>query len=562
MGTFINGVYFDHDARAYEPNDTYALDTRAVAGKKFPRTERSESDSRQMQVELPLAMKQPRKDIAKLQGLVQENSYLYIQAEAQYIYSQAQNIFFKVEDIQIEKTPGAPTFAEATLQGQLAGVPPSAGGNTLCSMFLGGTLEASGWDNVYFSFDRGNKDGYTPSDGVPKSWDPREENDWDDQRGKFDVHKFGDGLWAVRGDSDSGDNLSFWLGDNFDDGVLQANVRFGKSTTENVGLMFRMQSSADDAQGYIVDLDGDNLRFRRRTGDDSYTNIKTETFSASPNTWYTVAIHADGSTFYVYVDGELKFKAEDSNNSSAGRFGLHYTGASDPVYWRDVLMTQQGSPRETTVFTKEDCKVADSLTDFYVPVGENIVANPGFEQGGNGDDPSGWAASDSLNSASVNDGDSAAGDNSVELDGGGNIKQTVLVDPSEVYVVEAWVKPGDETSTLTLEMEPTDGDGDKVTVQAAQRSGLWKKLRMYLTPEDIKNSTQYRVRLVQDAGVHSWDYVMVRRAEGAVVSPNELVIGSDSIVGGGGAFSAIDPFEDDPLAGVSGPSSTEREQSF
>lgn len=497
MTITISGVDFDHDAKSFDVDDDFVSTSRTVSGFSNPRSSSPGRAGRQLSFEIPIITTDPQNVVQRLNGLTSENDLLLIEASDQHIVGNHQEVYLRRANVQERKEPGRPTLSRVTVTGEIAGIPLFTGGNSTKVALLGGTYEPTEWDTVYFSLINGSHKGRTPSSTFPIEWDERDADDWTDTRGSFVLQRYDDGNWTIKGGDNSGDNLSVWTGDtNIDNDCWQANVLFDDDVDGDVSLLYRMQGTAVGDAGYRVRLKSSEIALERRTGDDTYTSVSTYTFSPKANVWYNIAIAGTGSRLRVFLDGDLVIDAAESNHSS-GRVGIAYDGNTNDVYFRELLSSDSENPRVTSVPIHREATVIGSQeeADDYLPTGDNLLTNPGFENDSSGDSSAtSWTDNNSL-TVSIKE-DSILGTLGCELQGSDAfLSQQVNINRRTTYVISCWVKQSTAGGTPKLEVTPINGSGDTLSTQSANTNDLWQRLQLVLTPDNSKNTTTYEVRL-------------------------------------------------------------------
>lgn len=532
MSVTINGFQFSQDARSFDVSETYATQSNALTGSTHPRVFSGGRDSRRLSFTVPVVQENPEVLVSQLKGMAEQSDVLLVEASDQTIVDDSSKVYVKRASVSEEPTPGAPTYVRVRFEAEIVGVPLFDGGNTNKALFLGGEFTPTEWDNVYFPLGDASRKGVTPTSTTPLQWERRSTNDWTDVRGSFPMQRYNDGNWSVQGSDDSSENLSVYTGKtDYDDHCWQANVRFDTNVNGSVGLLYRLQGTSTTSNGYRVRFDSSGVTLERRTGDDSYTSVASHSMTPQSGQWYSLAVSGSSSRLRVYLDGDKVIDTSESTHTS-GRVGIAYDGAGDDVYWRHMLASDATNPRITSTPLHNEAAVTTGTerADDYLPQGGNLLANPGFESNDVGDSTiDKWSQSGSPTVNTVSS-PTILGQRAVEVTSDtGYLAQEQIVDRRNNYVVEVWTRQEDDAGTPKLELSPVDGDGDTLSTDAEDVTGLWQRLRVVLTPNNIKNTTKYEARLYPSGDELSsfkatFDFASFRRATPFVRVPDGSVI--------------------------------------
>lgn len=112
------------------------------------------------------------------------------------------------------------------------------------------------------------------------------------------------------------------------------------------GLAFR---KTDDNNFYMWQFNAATQRMRpMKKVDGVWSQIKSVAYGFNLNTWYHVAIHADGSTIKTYINGNLVDTTVDTQFTS-GKVGFRQAGAVEAAYFDNVQVAEiaSGTPTPT-----------------------------------------------------------------------------------------------------------------------------------------------------------------------------------------------------------------------
>lgn len=373
MSTTINGVVFSEDVVSYDIDDVFELDMEAI-GTKYPRTKRGPRKSLGISFVLPVITTTPQTDITLLRGLLAENTVVLVEASDQTIIDNVKRAYVKIERANYRHQPGAPSKIEASVTGEIVGIPVGEGGMALKALVLAEGLRPTEWDRAYFPLTDGGRKGVVPLTTLGRvEWDPRDTNDWTDTRGSWRVKRGKDRRWVVLEDTGSvGDYLTIWEGiTTLTNGVVQARIRPEGSIA---GLAYRMGGAATTSTGYVARIDptAGEVRLEDRTGDDTYSTLGTHSTTFVKGRWYHLAISGDSSRVRVFLDGDLVLDVATTTYTT-GRAGLVTDTDDGRPEWDEILITDSQSPRVSVVAFHQDA--SDTIVSEEVDVKVSMGAD-------------------------------------------------------------------------------------------------------------------------------------------------------------------------------------------